>query len=138
MELDRHGIGVHYSSSLALNIESEHLDNVLSQLDRHNHARQGAADCGEYCVAQMPIWQREKAAELAALKLVRNKLEEHVGSSCSLISIKNHCCSIILDNSATVGSLPFGVNPLTTPGKTCEGRKALLRDGRRRAASSNR
>ena len=28
----------------------------------------------------MPIWQREKAAELAALKLVRNKLEEHVGS----------------------------------------------------------
>jgi len=38
MELDRHGIGVHYSSSLALNIESEHLDNVLSQLDRHNHA----------------------------------------------------------------------------------------------------
>src|SRR6516164_2198936 len=89
-------------------------------------------------LAPMPIWQREKAAELAALKLVRNKLEEHVGSSCSLISIKNHCCSIILDNSATVGSLPFGVNPLTTPGRTCEGRKALLRDGRRRAASSNR
>ena len=31
---------------------------------------------------------KRKAAELAVLKLVRNKLEEHVWRSCSLISIK--------------------------------------------------
>src|SRR6516165_9668405 len=104
----------------------------------------------------MPIWQRERAANSAALKLVRNKVRRArlevmlfdldqnrsaLGNCCTrskTTTRTRYCCSIILDNSAIVGSLPFGVNPLTTAGKTCEGRKALLRDGRRRAASSNR
>jgi len=42
-------------------------------------------------------------------------------------------CSIILDNSATVGSLPFGVNPLTTPGRTCD--SCLVRSSSERPVS---
>jgi hypothetical protein len=75
--------------------------------------------------------RKRKAAELAALKLGLNdaRLEEHVGKSCSLIWIKiavsgrsfcYYSCSIILDNSATVGSLPFGVNLLTITGIPCD------------------
>jgi hypothetical protein len=80
---------------------------------------------------------KRKAAESAALKLGWNKLEERIGESCSLISIKiavsgrrGYCCPIILDNSATVGSLPFGVNPLITPGRTCD--SCLLRSSSER------
>ena len=48
-----------------------------------------AIHCGEHRQAAAgAIDAKERAAELAALKLVRNKLEEHVWRSCSLISIK--------------------------------------------------
>jgi len=60
MELDRHGIGVHYSSSLALNIESEHLDNVLSQLDRHNHALDKARQIAANIASHRCRFGREK------------------------------------------------------------------------------
>ena len=94
-------------------------------------------DCCKYRVATDADLAKRKAAESAALKLGWNKLEERIGESCSLISIKiavsgrrGYCCPIILDNSATVGSLPFGVNPLITPGITCD--SCLLRSSSER------
>src|SRR6516162_957732 len=94
---------------------------------------------------------KRKAAELAALKLVRSKLEEHVGrfmlfdldhnrsalGTCrtrsNTTTRTRYCCPIILDNSAAVGSLPFGVNPLTTPGRTCD--SCLVRSSSERPVS---
>jgi hypothetical protein len=79
--------------------------------------------------------EKERAADLAALKLVRTlRVEEHVWGSRSLMSIKiaarlpreqeatagRYCFSIIWDNSATVGSLPFGVKLLTITGIPCD------------------
>jgi hypothetical protein len=40
--------------------------------------RESTTDYGEYRVASMPILAKRKAADLAALKLVQNELEEHV------------------------------------------------------------
>ena len=57
---------------------------------------------------------KRKAAESAALKLGWNKLEERVGESCSLISIKiavsgrrGYCCHPINDHGYTLRQL-FG------------------------------
>ena len=72
--------------------------------------------------------RKRKAAELAALKLDWTRKLEEARWEVMLLDLDQYrsvrpccyCCSNILDISATVGSLPFGVNVLTITGIPCD------------------